>query len=134
MIEFKFKHYGYDGSVSVTHPDSIQRLSDHFSSANRKYILDELILMVVRKDNQQLSMNYPDYTPVQVAELNNLSDITISLGDARFQRIVWLTLANILMYKLCIGGVDNLSPFTKTNCPIVFQVIEGISFPIPIDE
>ena len=80
--------HGIEGSLSVTNPDSAQRIEDYIDTANPFYLLVELILMVVRADKQQLSISHSNRELMQIAEFNDLTDVSIMLPNRPLMRIV----------------------------------------------
>ncbi|WED24187.1 hypothetical protein L3Q72_14985 [Vibrio sp. JC009] len=93
MIKFQFKRNGIQGDLHVTNREVNERLSTYHEEANTHYLVDELTMMVVPDDKQILSFHQFDsgQTPAsaqEIANLNGLSDIYISVGGAGYRRLV----------------------------------------------
>lgn len=88
MTEYRFTLGGKKGVLSVTNPDSAQCIEDYCDVANPFYLVDELILMVAQPDKQQLSIKHPNCGLLQIAELNNLVEVSIILPNKSLTRIV----------------------------------------------
>lgn len=87
MIMFCFKLDGREERLVVHNPDSNQRLEEYYHTASRSYLLDELIL-ILDKNYKQLSINNPSYELKQIAELNSLSEVSVTLDGKTTKPVV----------------------------------------------
>ncbi|WP_375748091.1 hypothetical protein [Vibrio sp. HN007] len=86
IIEYQYK--GYKGELSLVSAERIEVFREHYYGLNYLYIVDQLISMVVRLDEQVLSITQPDCTVRELAEINCLSDIKITIDSILCHKII----------------------------------------------
>ncbi|MDF9401333.1 hypothetical protein [Vibrio sp. 1180_3] len=88
IAEFRFIHYGYSGSLSVSDPNLIRRIQEHINQGRRRELFGMLIVLLLGESAHRSVSEKADSTLMELKELYELSDSSVKLSNGVNLRIV----------------------------------------------